>query len=665
MEWWKRNNQRLIQTNLRSSDASLDRQVLIEQLKVLNANVLLMNTGGLVSFYPTELPFHYRSPSLGSGDLTGDMVHLCHEHNIRFIARFDFSKIHESIFAEHPDWAYRSLDNKSVNYNGFVHTCVNGGFQKEKSLAILKETLDRYPIDGVFFNMFGYFTRDYSHNYHGICQCDSCRKMFYDRYGLSLPTQEDPNDPVFNTYQQFKLETVHEMMDNIRNLVKSYGENIAVSTYTDDCVDIIKKESNTEIHRPYPLWEYSASENIQSVEGTWDEKTISNVCINAIGLDYRFQGVPTPQVEIRLIQALANGSGMDFCIIGVFKDYPDRKSLKAVEKIYSYHAENEQYYGNFSILEDVVLIKPGPHPTSWQLDEYLGLYRILKEAHISFRVVEQAAIKPHHLKRCKLIICPDLSNTCTLMDILANSKKPIIWTGSTWKQTQYPDFNALFSIDTAGEVEDARWSYVRNFPQSLFPSLSDTDWSMLDGPVVGLKVLDGSIGCMEQMTVGTFGPPEMCQGNIRSGKYLGAITPDGKRQLFSIGLGKLYKRYGYPEHKYLILDRIKSIVQKPVIELDSNEQIEVVFGSYPEDGPASYILHLINLAGFNGSTFFKSQNLRSLLLRIRLRDDETIVSVESLVSKQNVAYSKEKSTYSLNLDLVDSFEAIVIHCTRK
>jgi hypothetical protein len=218
----------------------------------------LLNTGGLVAFYPTNLPFHYRSPFLGDGDLTGDMVKRCHEQGIRFMARFDFSKIHESVYKEHPDWAYRSASGNVVNYNGFVHTCVNGGFQKEKSLDILQEVLERYPIDGVFFNMFGYFTRDYSHTYHGICQCDACKQRFADQYGLPLPLQENEADPTFQKYQQFKLETVHELLSNIRKLVKSFGENIAVSTYTDDCVDIIKHESNTEIHRPYPLWEYSA-----------------------------------------------------------------------------------------------------------------------------------------------------------------------------------------------------------------------------------------------------------------------------------------------------------------------------------------------------------------------------------------------------------------------
>ena len=46
-------------------------------------------------------------------------------------------------------------------YNGQVHTCVNGGYQQEYMFEILGEAVDRYPLDGVFFNMIGYQRSDY------------------------------------------------------------------------------------------------------------------------------------------------------------------------------------------------------------------------------------------------------------------------------------------------------------------------------------------------------------------------------------------------------------------------------------------------------------------------------------------------------------------------
>jgi hypothetical protein len=72
------------------------------------------------------------------------------------------------------------------------------------------------------------------------------------------------------------------MLDRIHALIKGKSPELAVSTYTGYRVDIIKKESNTEIHRPLPVWEYSSSENHQPVKGAWDDKIISGVCVNAV-----------------------------------------------------------------------------------------------------------------------------------------------------------------------------------------------------------------------------------------------------------------------------------------------------------------------------------------------------------------------------------------------
>lgn len=666
MKWWEENKQRLVQTNLRSTDAALDRDVLIHRLQEYRANVLLLNTGGLVAFYPTDLPFHYRSPFLGDGDLTGDMVKLCHEQGIRFMARFDFSKIHESVYKEHPDWAYRSASGNVVNYNGFVHTCVNGGFQRERSLDILREVLEHYPIDGVFFNMFGYFTRDYSHTYHGICHCDACQQRFAEQYGLQLPLQENTADPTFQKYQEFKLQTVHEMLDNIRTLVKSFGENIAVSTYTDDCVDIIKHESNTEIHRPYPLWEYSASENIQAVEGTWNDKTISNVCINAVGLDYRFQGVPKQQVQVRLAQALAAGSGMDFCIIGVFEDYPDRKSLQIVQDMYAYHEANEAYYGNFSLIGDVVLLKPGPNPTEDQLQEYFGIFRMLKEDHISFRVVEQKAANEIHFRQCKCVICPNPVKSEALFDLLEIVQKPVLLTGSHWASSTDKAVAEYFGVAAWTYIKEARWSYMSHQPKELFPSLQLTDWSILDGPIVHVLPKKGSVGILEHISAGMFGPPEMCLGNSSLASYVGAITADGQRQLLAFNPGILYKKYGYPEHKQIVMDLVRTLIGQRTISLPLGfEQVEVFVGIYPEDSVASYIIHLVNLNGFNGSTFFDPVLVPAIALELALHENETVLDVYSLVSKSSVSYTYENCKISMNLDLLSSFEAIVVRCSKE
>ena len=110
--------------------------------------------------------------------MIGEVIKSLHAKNIRVIGRFDFSKLNETIAMKNTDWLYVSQRGEYVNYNEQVHTCPNGDYQQVKDFEILEEVIDRYPLDGIFFNMSGFQTYDYSHNYHGMCQCQACKTKF-------------------------------------------------------------------------------------------------------------------------------------------------------------------------------------------------------------------------------------------------------------------------------------------------------------------------------------------------------------------------------------------------------------------------------------------------------------------------------------------------------
>ena len=62
MGWWTENKLRMVQFNMMQEDASVPAERLVELLKGYHANAVMMGAGGIVAMYPTELPFHYRSP---------------------------------------------------------------------------------------------------------------------------------------------------------------------------------------------------------------------------------------------------------------------------------------------------------------------------------------------------------------------------------------------------------------------------------------------------------------------------------------------------------------------------------------------------------------------------------------------------------------------------
>jgi hypothetical protein len=191
--WWL-TPQRLLQTNLREIDATMDIDLYVQEVKAFGANIVLFNVGGIVANYPTKLKYHWRNTFM-QGDLVGEALEKLHAADIKMIGRFDFSKINQKYAADHPEWLYVSEKGEQVNYNGQVHTCVMGAYQQDYLLEILREALTRYPLDGVFFNMIGFPQVDYSRNFHGICQCENCKRSFRDFCGMELPKHDGPPRP--------------------------------------------------------------------------------------------------------------------------------------------------------------------------------------------------------------------------------------------------------------------------------------------------------------------------------------------------------------------------------------------------------------------------------------------------------------------------------------
>src|SRR5689334_2330666 len=91
--WWKANNLRVIQTNLPAYEAELNPDSLVADLQSFSANTLIINAGGIMAFYPTEVENHYINPYMKPAML-GDVVKKCHDAGIKVMVRFDFSRAH-------------------------------------------------------------------------------------------------------------------------------------------------------------------------------------------------------------------------------------------------------------------------------------------------------------------------------------------------------------------------------------------------------------------------------------------------------------------------------------------------------------------------------------------------------------------------------------------
>lgn len=660
--WWDHNRLRLIQNNLRETDADLNVASLVQTLQEFSANVLMMNAGGIVAFYPTDLEYHYKSPYL-KGDLLKEAVEKCHTNGMKFIARFDFSKAHETIFAKQPGWFYRTAEGKEVNYYGVVHTCINGYYQREYSLKMIDEVISRYPVDGIFFNMFGYQNWDYSGNRYGLCHCQNCQQRFAEMFGHKLPSSENPADPIYQDYLKFKTVTTQEMLDHIHNLVQSKNKDIAISTYNDHKVDIIRKESNTAVDRPYPKWLYSASENVKSVEDTWSDKLISNCCINAVDLFYRFVGVSKEEVEIRLYESIASGSGLDFCIIGVFEGYPDRDNFEIVKDIFKFHKDNEHYFGQFDSLAKVLLIKPDNQVIRDVQAEYLGIFKMLKEQHILFDVMCQKHLKNRleDLARYQVVIVPDVRSLGNreVLAALSDTDVHVVATHLSFTQeTEASVFSDLFGGKLEGVLEETRSAYLEAEDKAIFKRFANRDWMLIDGSFARVNFDESVSTHLPYRSQDRFGPPEKCGRHPKTGDFgLGIKTQDSRKRAFvPWQIGMLYYRYGYEDHKHVLVDLLEHLLPDPSpIYTNAPKNVEVFLNRY--DGK-NYLLQLLNLSGFNGTTYSAPNGLHDL--EVTLKGAGVPVRVYDLKTKTALAFTNDGEDVRVVLERLHAYAAIVL-----
>ncbi len=105
------------------------------------------------AYYPTKIGVRY--PGLRV-DLLGQMVKACHQQKIQAVAYFNAGLDHEHAL-RHREWC-------KMDRNGVVHDhkemghffrklCLNTGYRPHL-LAMVKEVLDRYPVDGIFLDCF-------------------------------------------------------------------------------------------------------------------------------------------------------------------------------------------------------------------------------------------------------------------------------------------------------------------------------------------------------------------------------------------------------------------------------------------------------------------------------------------------------------------------------
>ncbi len=655
MTWWLKNDFRMIQTNIRDIDAKMDVDKLISKLKDMSADVLQINVGGISSFFTTKLEYQVPSPYLDGRDLVGEVVKKCHKNGIRVIGRFDFSKTHESLYPKHTEWYYKSAKGEIINYNDTVHTCPCGKYMQELSSEIIKEALEKYPLDGVFFNYFNFVTFDYSRNYYGICHCDSCKKQFMAFCGMELPEKEDHSKPSYAKYLEFKEYILSGILERIHKTVRQFGENIAISTYHAHNVDIIRNESNSSVLRPYPFMIYQSSMNVGTALGQYDKKIVSNCVINAAGIFNRFMGASKELTRIRLLENIASGSVLDFCIVGVFENYPDNDNFEYVKQVFDFHKQYKKYFGAMQSQAKIALvIETGFNQFFSDNKDYPGFLKILKEEHILYDIIgtEKILATSDSMKQYKAAIVPSLEGIpAKVIKEIRDQGVLLFVAGTTEKLSK--EYSDALGYEVHGTLEDTKSAYLYAKDKKIFKHFVKRDWIFLMDRF-GLVKEKSNKNLLPLVSKAWFGPPERAYGNSETDIPGALYIKDEKVVCFPWNVGKLYYMYGYEDHKHAFVDVLDNFVPE-IRQFSTNAPISVeTFFNKTKNG--DYLLQLINLSGFNGTTVTKHIPIHDIEVTVPLSGN---IEARSLKGN-NIETKNSKKGTVIKISVLEEYEAVAI-----
>lgn len=621
---------RWLQTNLPEPDASTDPRVLVRDAAEFHANVLHLNMGGIAATYPTGVPFHAWSSGLGEGrDFFGDALREAHARGIRVVGRFDFSKTRKDAFDAHPEWFFRQADGRPVIYNGLYSVCINGGWYSEMAPRILNEALERYDVDGLFFNMFGNQSRDYSGVYVGHCHCGECKRRFRAEFGRELPAKEDDAE-----YRRFMRESSLRVAAELGRIIHEKRPKAGYFNYLEEWTDGIMSESNTAVGRALPLWPYASSDNVNRARNSQPGKMSVNLCMQFVDYAWRFATVPRWEHALRLWQNIAHGGALAFAINGTPARFEDRdmQGLDAARPVFQWAARNEGYLAEQESAARVVLLTGGG------MEAYRGLFRFLSEEHIPFAV--SSNLEWIGKRKVDVVVTAGAAPAGLERFVREGGKVLAV-------SAERP---LVGDTPSTVRVDNVR-GYVRVKDAARFPSLKRSPLLMLNGPFAAAA--DEAGAALTLVPPSMFGPPEFIHTDMKETRTPAVLTLEGGRVVWvPWELGALYYRHSLTSHAGLLRDLLDPLLGARQLTTDAHPLVEISL--MRQKGRT--LVHLVNLSGHSQTGYFEPVPMGP----VRVELEGEYVSAEALRAGGKLEVKRAGGRTSFTVPRLEDYDLVAL-----
>ncbi len=398
----------------------------LDYFKRIHADAACLSAGGVVAFYPTEIPLHYRSRWLGKMDTFGDIVAGCRKLGMNVIARTDSHACHHDVYDAHPDWiAVDEHGNKRRHPSDAEYwiTCALGPYNFEFMTVVHQEIMRKYMVDGIFTNRW---------SGSGMCYCEHCQKNFREYSGLDLPRTSDPHDPARRQYILWNENRLFELWrlwnEKIReiNPQASYIANAGGGALSPLDMKIIGELAPTLFAdrqgRSGLMAPWANGKNGKEYRATMGKKAIAGIFSVGIEDKNRWKDSVQSGDEMRLWVADGMAQGLRPWFTKFNAKVIDRRWLPVVEEIYEWHFANESYLRSENSLARVGMVYSQQTASFYGGDKArdlvenpaLGFYQALIEARIPFEMVHDRLLDRAHTAQFRTLILPNIAALSSL-----------------------------------------------------------------------------------------------------------------------------------------------------------------------------------------------------------------------------------------------------------
>jgi hypothetical protein len=458
-----------------SDPGNYDKAFWLDYFKRIHADATVLNAGGCVAFYPTQIPLHYRSKWLGDGDAFGDIAKGCRDLGMNVVARTDAHACHQDMYDAHPDWIAVDENGHKERHKSdpdFWITCALGPYNFDFMTRVHQEIVTRYMVDGIFTNRWAG---------SGMCYCEHCQENFRAFSGLDLPRTADPQNPSRRQYIVWHQDRLFELWRLWNTKIQeinpnaSYIANAGGGALSDLDMKTIGELAPTLLAdrqgRSGAMAPWMNGKSAKEFRSTLGNKAIAGIFSVGFEDKYRWKDSVQSGAEIRLWVAdgIAQGFRPTFT---KFNARPfDKRWFPVVEEIYQWHYANESYLRNERPLARVGMVYSqqtaafygGPDAVEKVYSPALGFYQALIEARIPFEMVHDRLLDREHVEQFRTLIFPNIAalsdEQCKQIGDFVDRGGSVIATYQTslydeWGKPR-PDFGlaALFGASYAGSSE--------------------------------------------------------------------------------------------------------------------------------------------------------------------------------------------------------------------